>query len=960
MMNHSIPPVASQDEATGRQGYRGVLRKTLAMAAACALAVVATVAAGPMAAADTAPDPITAANPPTVSADPLPTVQVNGVVWQQVIIGNTVYAAGNFTTARPAGAAAGTNTVSRNHILAYDIRTGALIQSFAPSLNAQARSIAASPDGSRIYVGGAFTAVNGAPASRIAALDPTTGAVINSFKPAPNSRVDAIVATADAVYLGGWFSAVGSTSRPRLAAVDAGTGALRSWNPQAAGGDVWAMVLSPDRTKLVVGGSFTTLNGSANPGYGLAAIDATSGALRPWAVNDLVRNGGADAAITSLSTDGTNVYGTGYVFGAGGNLEGTFSANWSDGSVKWVEDCHGDSYGVSPIGETIYTVGHAHYCGNIGGFPESNPRDWQRAIAFSRSTTGTVKRNSVGRYFNFEGNPAPSLLTWFPRLTAGTFTGQGQAAWTVTGTSDYVVLGGEFPRVNGVGQQGLVRFAVRNIAPNKVGPTVTGAGTNPTLTSTAAGKVTVQWTSNWDFDNEKLTYRVIRDGQIATPVHTVSQLSKFWQRPVLTFEDSGLAPSSTHTYRIFATDPFGNEVRSESVSVTVMAGTAENTPPTARFTETVSGLAASFDGSTSTDADGTIASYAWDFGDGTTGAGAKASKTYAAAGTYTVRLTVTDNSGAVHTASRAVTVTAAPPANTPPTAAFTQTATGLAASFDGSTSTDADGTIASYAWDFGDGTTGAGVKASKTYAAAGTYTVRLTVTDNAGATNSASRAVTVTAAGQPAGELARDTFSRTVTGGWGTAEAGGTWAVGGSTGKYSVDGSRGLLNLAAAASSATARLDGVSSLTTDTRFTAKLDKAPNGGGLHLTVIGRNVAGAGDYRGKLLVSGTGGLSLITEKAVNGTTTRLGSASVPLTFSVTDTYSMRVRVSGTAPATVQAKVWKVGTAEPAAWQLTSTDSEPVLQKAGSVAVDAYLSSSATVAPVKVAFDDLVVQQ
>ncbi|WP_394251022.1 PKD domain-containing protein [Arthrobacter pityocampae] len=869
--SHSAAARVWGEPVPRRLRYRELSRRILAMTAACVVATAATLAAGPLASADTTPDPVTAANPPTVAADPLPTVQVDGVVWQQVIVGNTVYVAGNFTTARPAGAAAGTNTVARNNILAYDLTTGALVRSFAPSLNAQARSIAASPDGFRIYVGGAFTAVNGAPASRIAALDPATGEVIPSFRPAPNSRVDAIVATADAVYLGGWFSAVGSTPRARLAAVDAGTGALRSWNPKAAGGDVSAMVISPDRTKLVVGGSFTTLNGSSNPGYGLAAVDAASGALAPWAVNGLVRNGGVDAAITNLSTDDTNVYGTGYVFGGGGNLEGAFSASWADGKLTWIEDCHGDSYSVAPIGDVVYTVGHAHYCGNIGGFPESNPRDWQRAISFSRSATGTVKRNSEGNYFSFEGNPAPSLLTWFPRMTAGTFTGQGQAAWSVTGNSDYVVLGGEFPRVNGKGQQGLVRFAVRDIAPNKVGPNITGAGTNPTLTSPAPGRVTVKWTANWDYDNEKLTYRVIRDGQTATPVHQVSQQSKFWQRPVLTFEDSGLAPSSTHTYRIFAADPFGNEVRSETVSITVAAGAA---------------------------------------------------------------------------------------ANVPPTAAFTQTASGLTASFDASTSTDSDGTIASYGWDFGDGTTGTGVKASKTYATAGSYTVTLRVTDNAGESNSVSRTVTVTAAGQPGAELARDAFARVVTGGWGSADVGGAWGAQGSTSKYSVDGSAGVVKLAAAASSGTVRLDAVSSLTTDTRFTTALDKVPDGGGLHLTVLGRDLGSTGDYRAKLLIAGTG-MSLITEKSVNGTVSRLGSASLPLTFGVTDTYNVRVRVSGSAPATVQAKVWKVGTAEPTAWQLTSTDSEPALQTAGSVAVTAYLSGSATVAPLQVRFDDFLVQ-
>ena len=69
----------------------------------------------------------------------------------------------------------------------------------------------------------------------------------------------------------------------------------------------------------------------------------------------------------------------------------------------------------------------------------------------------------------------------------------------------------------------------------------------------------------------------------------------------------------------------------------------------AAFTSSVNNLQASFDGSGSQDPDGSIASYVWDFGDGTPdGSGATPSHTYAAAGTYTVTLTVTDNKGAQH------------------------------------------------------------------------------------------------------------------------------------------------------------------------------------------------------------------------------------------------------------------------------------------------------------------------
>ncbi|WP_344801810.1 PKD domain-containing protein [Microlunatus ginsengisoli] len=538
-----------------------------------AAAVAISVAQLPtVALADTQPpDPTDPTTPATVAADPLPTTQINGVAWTQLIVGNTVYVGGNFTKARPAGAAAGTNEVARTNLLAYDLTTGNLISSWAPTTNGDVLALAVSPDKSRIYVGGSFTQVNGVTKNRIAALNPTTGALITTFSASPDATVRAIVPTSDTVYMAGLFSNVGGVARPRAAAVNL-TGGLLSWSPNVQGGVVRAMVMSPDGSQLLLGGAFTSVNGSSNPGYGLASVSPTTGASLPWAANGLIRNGGSQAAITSLTSDGAdNVYATGYVFGAGGNLEGTARMSWNGGTTTWVEDCHGDTYQSFPVGDVVYAVSHAHYCGNLpDGFPQTDPWTFHWGTAFSKAVAGTLTADPYG-YFNWAGTPSPNLLKWLPKMTSGTYTGQGQAGWSVTGNSNYIVYGGEFPTAGGATQQGLVRYAVKSIAPNKVGPEFTGSKINPTLTSFAKGTVKISWTANWDRDNEQLTYSVIRDGNTATPIYTTTQKSSEWSRPPMGFLDTNLTPGQSYRYRIFVKDPLGNEVRSDTVSIVASA-----------------------------------------------------------------------------------------------------------------------------------------------------------------------------------------------------------------------------------------------------------------------------------------------------------------------------------------------------------------------------------------------------
>ena len=862
--------------------------------------------------ADSAPPTTSPATPSTVTADGLPTVQINGVVWSQVVVGDTVYAAGSFTRARPAGAAAGTQETVRNNLLAYDIRTGQLITSFAPSLNAQALVVTASPDGSRIYVGGDFTQVDGQPRNRVAALTPA-GALISTWRPSVSSQVRAIAATNDTVYLGGSITAVGGVSRTRLAAVSAADGALLPWAPvpgvgstegnelpgndarnQQTSNAVLALVLTNGGAQVVAAGRFDSLNGTKATGVG--ALDAVTGATRDFAVNGLITNQGVNSAIYSLSTDGTNVYGTGYDYYGPGNLEGSFAATADGGQVIAINDCHGDHYSSYAVNGALYFAGHPHDCGNIGGYPEENPRINKFATAVSTGATGTVGGNTLTNG-NLQGQPAPSLLNWFPTMSAGSYTGQAQAGWSVTGNSDYVVYGGEFPRVNGVAQQGLVRYAVPAVAPNKVGPNVND-GLIPTVVSLSAGSVRVSWQSTFDQDNANLIYTVVRSDKPAQPVYETTAASTFWNRPSLGFVDRDVQAGSRYTYRVHAYDPFGNSATRSSASVTVSTDTASgglygdtvlaDTPEHFWRLGEAAGTATGYDqagfddltlgsgvtqgaagalagtGNTAATFDGTSA------GTGATPSPAPGPQTFSVEAWFTTTTTVggkiigfgnaatgnsgsydrhvyMDDSGRVYfgvwlgwgatlESSRSyndgawhhVVATIGPAGmtlhldgqlvgqrsdatgaqdysgywriggdtrwagssdwfagridevavyrapltatqiqrhfvvgstgetfNEPPTASFTSSANGTAASFDGSASTDPDGSISQYSWALGDGATATGATVGHTYASSGTYRVTLTVTDARGATATSSRAVAVAASGTVGGSYSQ-------------------------------------------------------------------------------------------------------------------------------------------------------------------------------------------------------------
>ncbi len=139
-----------------------------------------------------------------------------------------------------------------------------------------------------------------------------------------------------------------------------------------------------------------------------------------------------------------------------------------------------------------------------------------------------------------------------------------------------------------------------------------------------------------------------------------------------------------------------------------------------------------FDGTGSYDPDGVITAYRWDFGDGRTGFGPTPTHAYTVPGIYSVVLRVTDNQNAASTCFTHAEVFAV---NVPPicdAGGPYLSRVGLSIRFDGSGSSDPDGFIARYDWQFGDGTTGNGTMPTHAYTAPGTYVVELCVTDDRG------------------------------------------------------------------------------------------------------------------------------------------------------------------------------------------------------------------------------------
>jgi predicted small secreted protein len=285
------------------------------------------------------------------SADPGnaadPTWETAGGVYGIARTPDRTFLGGAFTQVKPPS---GTGALARVRLAALD-PSGAPVPTWTPSANDIVWGLGISPDGTRVYAGGDFSAVSGKSRGHMAAIDALTGDVVDSWKPTTNGRVYAIATVGSRVYIAGSFSSVSGQTRQHVAAIDASTGqVVNGWNP-GTDGTVRSIYPSPDGARLYLGGKFSSVDGASHPS--LAAVDAATGTVLSWKPS-------VPAEVMSVAATQTRVVaGTA---GQGGNCVGYDATS---AAQKWLVHTDGNVQAVGIAGHLAYCGGHGALAGGL-------------------------------------------------------------------------------------------------------------------------------------------------------------------------------------------------------------------------------------------------------------------------------------------------------------------------------------------------------------------------------------------------------------------------------------------------------------------------------------------------------------------------------------------------------------------------------------------------------------------
>lgn len=244
---------------------------------------------------------------------------VDGTIHSAVVAGNTLYIGGEFSTVTNPGSVTG---IPRANLAAINLETRTLRNDWVADVTRQegqaaVHALAVSAAGGALFVGGDFDAIRAIARDNLAAVSVNTGVPIPAWNPSPgpNAPVRALAGSEDGVnlYLGGEFTSMGDAPRSRLASVNPGTGALLPWEPELDG-VIHALVIDGERGRLLAGGEFSIIGGVSCPGFAAISLssaratycDQTFGGVAVYA---LVYAGGAlhvGGAFTSVAGGSRN------------------------------------------------------------------------------------------------------------------------------------------------------------------------------------------------------------------------------------------------------------------------------------------------------------------------------------------------------------------------------------------------------------------------------------------------------------------------------------------------------------------------------------------------------------------------------------------------------------------------------------------------------------------------------
>ncbi|PSK66573.1 hypothetical protein B0E53_01452 [Micromonospora sp. MH33] len=372
---------------------------------------------------------------------------LDGTVYRILQIGNRVYLAGSFTKVRNAGQTA---QLAMPRLLAIDATTGRIDTTFRPVVNGTVKALAASPDGRSLYLGGAFTTVNGVAAPRVARVDAATGARVAGFAPAAlNNQVNDMRLVGNRLILGGAFQTVGGVTRRALAALNATTGAadasvnLRIEGPRkttsgaTAPVKIEALDVSADGRRLVFVGNFSSVAGVARHQLAVANLTDTGATLSGWST---LRYQPQCAASMPTYLRGVDISPDGTWFVAvttGAAFPGTlcdaasrfeFGTETGGKQPTWVNYTGGDTLlSVAITGAAVYVGGHQRWLDNPYGRNSAG--------------AGAVSRPGIGAIHPTTGK----ALAWNPTKDRGVGTAELYATdrglWV---GSDTVTVAGEY------------------------------------------------------------------------------------------------------------------------------------------------------------------------------------------------------------------------------------------------------------------------------------------------------------------------------------------------------------------------------------------------------------------------------------------------------------------------------------------------------------------------------------